>query len=108
MFFLKSQLRPPKGKYIFQAPKDEHYKGFHNLVAPLWEEFEKYVLTHNHRQGNDRIWADCLNKVRVADLPDEVVDKLIEQVTKEPLMEDDVIHAFYPCLLYTSPSPRDS
>ena len=64
-------------------------------MVPLWKQFEKYVLIHNHRQGNDRIWADSLNKIRVADLPDDVVNQVIGQVTNDPLMEDDVIHAFY-------------
>ena len=53
---------------------------------PLWDQFEKYVLKHNHRQGEDQIWADNLNNIRVADLPDEIVEKLIERVTREPLM----------------------
>ena len=53
----------------------------------LWERFEKYTLMHNHRQGDDRIWAECLNQIRVSDgddLPDEVIDKLIERVTNDP------------------------
>ena len=65
----------------------------------LWERFEKYVLMHNHRQGEDRDWAECLNQIRVSngpDLPDEAVDKLIERVTDDPMMDDSVIHAFYP------------
>ena len=54
---------------------------------------------HNHRQGDDRTWAENLNQIRVADgpdLPDEVIDKLIERVTDDPMMDDGVIHAFYP------------
>ena len=34
---------------------------------------------HNHRQGDDRTWAENLNQIRVADgvdLPDEVIDEL--------------------------------
>ena len=65
----------------------------------LWERFEKYTLMHNHRQGDDRIWAENLNQIRVSDgddLPDEIIDKIIQRVTNDPMLDDGVIHAFYP------------
>ena len=51
---------------------------------------------HNHRQGNNGIWAGNLNQIRIGHLPDEVVDKLISLTTDEELLDHNTIHGFYP------------
>mgnify|MGYP003299637941 CR=1 FL=1 len=44
---------------------------------------------------------------KVVDKNNFILDKVIELVS-ETVINDKIIHAFGTCLLYTSPSPRDS
>ena len=44
------QLAPVKAKYIFEIPKNLHFKAYHQ-ANPLWQKFEPMILTQNHRQG---------------------------------------------------------
>jgi hypothetical protein len=57
------QLKPVRGRYIFEQPKCSHYQPYH-AVSPLWDEFEVYTLIHNHRQGQEKQWAETLNHFR--------------------------------------------
>ena len=50
---------------------------------------------HNHRQGNDGVWADGLNEIRTAGLSEEVVDMLFGRITDELLCNHEIIHGFY-------------
>ena len=44
------QLAPVKAKYIFETPRNPHFKAFHD-VKPLWSMFQPMILQENHRQG---------------------------------------------------------
>ena len=55
------QLAPVKAKYIFEAPKNSHFKPFHD-VNPLWSMFQPMILQENHRQGNHLIFSMLLTK----------------------------------------------
>ena len=44
------QLAPVKAKYIFEPPRNQHFKAFHE-ANPLWSTFEPMILQQNHRQG---------------------------------------------------------
>ena len=57
------QLKPIRGDYIFEQPK---HGILHSVfeVFNLWEEFESVVLEQNHRQGEDKVYADLLSRLR--------------------------------------------
>ena len=57
------QLKPIRGGYIFQRPKSEKYKQVYDTLN-LWELFECIDLEVNHRQGEDKVYASFLNRIR--------------------------------------------
>ena len=57
------QLNSIRGSYIFQMPKFEKYRQVFELL-PLWKVFETIELEINHRQGDDKVYAALLNKLR--------------------------------------------
>ena len=64
------QLPPVMAKFPFQEPKNENFKLAHAL-DPLWETFDVIKLTHNHRQGEDKMFAEILNRIRVGQETDD-------------------------------------
>ena len=64
----------------------------------LWNLFNVYVLEQNHRQGEDKHWADVLNEIRKADgtLKPETVSllesRLIDAEDKDDL---DACHIMF-------------
>ena len=57
------QLKPIRGSYIFEVPKKEKYRQVSKLLN-LWEMFETVELEENHRQGEDKEYANLLNRLR--------------------------------------------
>ena len=58
------QLRPIQARYIFEEPKCKDYKlGF--FTGTHWQSFQVVNLVENHRQDEDREYADLLNRVRL-------------------------------------------
>ena len=47
------------------------------LPAPAKDKFDVIVLKHNHRKGEDKEYANVLNRIRIGDLTDEDI-KLLE------------------------------
>lgn len=72
------QLRPIKGRFIFQEPKSERYVPLYE-TDPLWELFEVVVLETNHRQGEGNIWTEDLKFMRVGKLTEEIIARLEER-----------------------------
>ena len=69
------QLKPVRANYIFQTPRNE------NFVIPfkvdsLWNKFMSVTLTKNHRQANDKHYADILNRIRVGKLLEHDIKEL--------------------------------
>ena len=64
------QLRPVMGRYIFEQPLCADYHLPH-MIDPLWNKFQVLLLTHNHRQGEDFLYAEILNRVRSGQQTDE-------------------------------------
>ena len=50
------QLKPVHGSYIFDKRKPESF---------LWQHFKPAFLTTNHRQAEDKSWAETLNRIRI-------------------------------------------
>jgi len=70
------QLKPVRARYICEEPINENYLLGH-MISPLWLKFDVILLTTNHRQGEDHIFADLLNRAREGILTDDDV-KLLE------------------------------
>ena len=76
------QIKPVRGRYIFQEPKSEGFK-IGNVIKPHWKNFEIVNLEENHRQGEDKSYADILNRIRTGDQTEEDLDKLVNRVRKK-------------------------
>ena len=57
------QLKPVMGKYIFDEPASKDYHASY-YIESLWKTFEVVHLLTNHRQGEDKQYADILNRIR--------------------------------------------
>ena len=85
------QLKPVQGRYIFEEPKNAS----HNLscvTRSLWRQFQVVDLRFNHRQGEDGIYADLLNRIRFGKPTENDIQILMERHTDDPPM--DGLHLF--------------
>ena len=57
------QLKPVLGHFVFQSPNNKELQLAY-LMDSLWEKFEVITLKTNHRQGDDKPYAELLNRVR--------------------------------------------
>ena len=73
------QLKPVMGKFAFQRPSNPE---FHATYAAYdrWKMFNVLNLEINHRQGNDRPYAEMLNRIRVGNTTEEDVKMLKKRV----------------------------
>ena len=76
------QLKPVQGSWIFDKPNCEQFKPLHS-VDPRWPMFKSIVLAVNHRQGEDKEYADLLNRIRVGIKTDDDMKLLLSRVRKE-------------------------
>ena len=58
------QLKPCLGRYIFEVPSNPEF-GITHSIDPRWEMFKSIDLEINHRQGDDKAYADLLNRIRI-------------------------------------------
>ena len=57
------QLRPVTGNFVFSQPSNHKLRGAY-LIDNLWERFKVVNLKTNHRQGENRDYADILERIR--------------------------------------------
>ena len=67
------QIKPTKGNFVYAPPYDKRLKVYHALEQ-LWKQFVVINLKTNHRQGDDRVYADLLNRVRVGQQTHEDIE----------------------------------
>ena len=65
--------------YIFEEPTSEKFKLVFSIQS-LWEKFKFVSLRKNHRQGEDKIYADILNRIRSGTFTDDDIKKLQTRV----------------------------
>ena len=70
------QLKPVRARYICEEPMNESFLLCH-ILSPLWEKFDVIMLNQNHRQGEDRLFAELLNRAREGMLTEDD-EKLLE------------------------------
>ena len=90
------QLPPVRANHVFREPKDDKLRACHDgLEKPLWEEFQPMILRHNHRQGENKEWAETLNRIREGIVTPEDEAILRERVTSHKFLEEDALHTMY-------------
>ena len=76
------QIQPVKGRYIMQCPVTGQFWLAYEMDS-LWHKFECIVLEKNHRQGEDKKYADMLNRIRIGQETPEDIEDLKARVRKE-------------------------
>ena len=90
------QLKPIRGDYIFEQPKYGNLKDVYE-VFNLWEKFMCIVLEQNHRQGEDREYADLLGRIRFKELDELLSDEdlaLLKSRCLRPVDEETTLQIF--------------
>ena len=73
------QLKPVMGSFPWECPRNEKYRlynlaqGQDHEVNHLWQEFTPIMLKTNHRQGEEGMFADVLNRIRLGQMTEEDV-----------------------------------
>ena len=79
-----AQLKPVKGRFVFDKPVCEDYHlSYGDGSSSLWKNFEVINLTENHRQGDDKDYADLLNRIRIGEQTEDDMDLLRTRVRKK-------------------------
>ena len=73
------QMCPISGRFIFLEPRNSQFFLTYE-IDPLWQKFDVINLEINHRQGEDKDYADILNRIRVGKQTSEDIKKLKERV----------------------------
>ena len=73
------QLRPVMGSFPFERPNNPEFRTTFTLHN-RWELFRVINLEINHRQGEDREYADTLNRMRIGKMSDEDISLLEKRV----------------------------
>ena len=76
------QLKPCMGRYICDDPINPDFLITHK-ISPRWKLFNSLILEINHRQGEDKDYADLLNRVRVGEQTKADIDLLKTRVRSE-------------------------
>ena len=69
------QLQPPKARYVFEQPTNKEHALAYSL-RDLWKLFKVVTLEENHRQGEDKIYGDLLNRIRIGAHTEEDISLL--------------------------------
>ena len=73
------QMSPISGRFIFLTPRNSQFL-LTSEMDPLWNKFQCINLEINHRQGEDKIYADMLNRIRIGHETPDDINKLKEKV----------------------------
>ena len=76
------QMRPISGRYIFHCPRNQQFLLTYELDS-LWKKFDCLTLEINHRQGDDRKYAETLNRIRVGEEIEDDIQILKDKVRNE-------------------------
>ena len=76
------QIKPTIENFVYGPQYDKRLKVYPAL-EDLWKQFVVINLKTNHRQGDDRVYADLLNRVRVGQQTNEDIEKLQTRVFRK-------------------------
>ena len=88
------QLRPVQGAFCFETPLNLKFKANKDTLD-LWNSFEPMILKHNHRQGDEKEWAEALNEFRIGVVSEKGEALLKERQTTQEFLQEDAMHIFY-------------
>ena len=74
------QIKPVKGTPVFEEISNNPSLGLAQKLKNLWQNFSVIVLKTNHRQGEDKAYADMLNRLRVGKSTEEDNELLKQRV----------------------------
>ena len=86
------QLKPCMGRYIFEEPVNSDYLLDYHL-GKHWPSYEVITLEENHRQDEDKPYADMLNRFRIGEQTEEDMEVLETRV--RPLNHPDLRGAMF-------------
>ena len=91
------QMCPIAGRYIFLDPRNSQFS-LTSEIDPLWRKFQCINLDINHRQGEDKEYADTLNRIRIGEETSDDILKLKDRVReknhKDIKREKDALYIF--------------
>ena len=88
------QLKPIKMSQVFGIPESKEFLGLHN-TKPLWNQMKPMILKHNHRQGEDKAWAETLNRIREGKMTEEDIEVIKSRWIPDSLLKETATHIFY-------------
>ena len=75
------QIKPPLGTMIYASPMNQKSSCLWGMPdGNLWEKFEVITLKTNHKQGDNRLYADILNRIRIEEHTDEDISLIRSRV----------------------------
>ena len=74
------QLKPVAGRWIFQPPKNQDQWGVQFEANNRWADFKCILLEKNHCQGNDKKYAEMLNRIRVGEQNQNDINELRKRI----------------------------
>ena len=89
------QLQPTKARFVFDEPTNKEHALSYRL-RNLWKLFTVVNLEENHRQGEDKVYADLLNRVRTAEHTEEDIATLQTRVCArdDPNLDSNALHIY--------------
>ena len=87
------QLKPIRGDYIFEHPKAGSLRSVFE-VFNIWEQFEVVALEENHRQGNNKKYAELLGRLRFKEKNEQMLKEdlaFLRSRILEPDNSDDIL-----------------
>ena len=88
------QLKPVQGVFCFKTPLNLKFEANKDTLD-LWNSFEPMILKHNHRQGDEKEWAEALNEFRIGVVSEKGEAMLKERQTTQEFLQEDTMHIFY-------------
>ena len=89
------QLRPVKGGFPWEEPRDPKHRKAH-MLSSTWELFNPVMLRTNHRQGKDLEYSQILERIRVGEVDEVDFEELEKRVfcRNDPIIEDSSVFVF--------------
>ena len=71
------QMCPISGRFIFLSPINSQFF-LTSKMDPLWKKFDVINIEINHRQEEDKNYANMLNRIRIGEQTEEDIEELKE------------------------------
>ena len=81
--------------YPWEKPQNDKFRKAYD-IDPLWNIFKPVILKTNHRQGEDRKYADMLNRFRVGECLKDDIEMMKKRIfhINDPRIPEPRIYIF--------------